>query len=122
MARTNHKTDRCDKGKGFTLIELLVVVAVIAVLIAVLLPALQKAKQLTRRLVCMSNLRQISYGCRLYLNDNDGRFYQKAIAHFTYGGWDGTTFAGMKRPLNPYIGDLSEVGALFQLFLDRLQI
>ncbi|MCD6393108.1 MAG: prepilin-type N-terminal cleavage/methylation domain-containing protein [Planctomycetes bacterium] len=115
MARTNHITDRCGKGKGFTLIELLVVVAVIAVLIAVLLPALQKAKELTRRLVCMSNLRQISYGCKLYLNDNDGRFYQGGIAHFTYGGWDGKNYENdlleerPHRPFNPYFS-LSEVG------------
>lgn len=115
MARTNYMTDRCGKGKGFTLIELLVVVAVIAVLIAVLLPALRKAKELTRRLVCMSNLRQISYGCRLYLNGNDGRFYQGTTANFTYGGWDGNTFKNLPlqdrphRPFNPYLS-LDEAG------------
>ena len=115
MARTNHMTDRCGKGKGFTLIELLVVIAVIAVLIAVLLPALRKAKELTRRLVCMSNLRQISYGCKLYLDDNDGRFYQGLTANFTYGGWDGKAYENLPlqdrphRPLNPYLS-LSEAG------------
>ncbi len=116
MARMNQTTDRCGKRKAFTLIELLVVVAVIAVLIAVLLPALQKAKQLTRRLVCMSNLRSISYGCKLYLDDNDGRFFQRNNANFTYGGWDGDAFKSLPlpnrphRPFNPYLS-LSEVEA-----------
>ena len=116
MARMNQMTDRCCKRKGFTLIELLVVVAVIAVLTAVLLPALHKAKELTRRLVCMSNLRQISYGCKLYLDDNDGRFYQGKTANFTYGGWDGDVFKDLPlqsrphRPFNPYLS-LRETGA-----------
>ena len=104
-------TDRCGKGKGFTLIELLVVVAVIAVLIAVLLPALKKAKVLARRLVCMSNLRQISLGCQSYLDDNDGRFYKGVNANYTYGGWEGASYVGIKRPLNPHVGGLSELGA-----------
>ena len=102
MARTNHMTDRCGKGKGFTLIELLVVVAVIAILLAVLLPALRKAKELTRRLVCMSNLKQISYGCKLYLDDNDGRFYQGINTNFTYGGWDGNTFKSLPMQNRPH--------------------
>lgn len=115
MARTNRTTDRCGKGKGFTLIELLVVVAVIAVLIAVLLAALQKAKELTRRVVCLSNLRQISYGCQSYLNDNDGRFYRGVNANNTYGGWDGKTHENKPledrphRPFNPYFS-LREAG------------
>jgi len=115
MARTNHMTDRCGKRKAFTLIELLVVVAVVAVLIAIILPALHKAKELTRRLACMSNLRQISYGCRLYLNDNDGRFYQGFNANYTYGGWDGDRYKNLPlqdrphRPFNPYLS-LSEAG------------
>ena len=115
MPGMNQMTDRCCKRKGFTLIELLVVVAVIVLLTAILLPALRMAKELTRRLVCMSNLRQISYGCRLYLDDNDGRFYQGVNANNTYGGWDGKAYENLpledrpRRPINPYLS-LSEAG------------
>ncbi len=115
MAGVNQITDRCCKRNGFTLIELLVVVAIIAVLIAIILPSLNKAKQLARRLVCMSNLRQISYGCRLYLDSNDGRFYKGINANYTYGGWDGNRYKDLPlqdrphRPFNPYLS-LSEAG------------
>ncbi len=115
MAGINHMTNRYGQRKGFTLIELLVVVAIIAVLLAIMVPGLHKAKELTRRLVCMSNLRQISYGCRLYLNDNDGRFFQGVNANNTYGGWDGKAYENLplqdrpRRPFNPYLS-LSEAG------------
>ena len=91
-----------DKRRsGFTLIELLVVVAVIAILLAVLLPALRKARMLTKRIACQSNLKQIAVAWNMYLDDNNGRFYQNRNANVLYGGW-----AGMQppspRPLNKY--------------------
>jgi len=62
------------KEKGFTLIELLVVVAIIAILAAMLLPALSKAREKARQAVCMGNLKQISTGLAMYMDDNDGYF------------------------------------------------
>jgi type II secretory pathway pseudopilin PulG len=54
------------------LIELLVVVAIIAVLVAILLPSLAQARSQTKRMLCMSNLRQIGNAWRLYADENSG--------------------------------------------------
>jgi prepilin-type N-terminal cleavage/methylation domain-containing protein/prepilin-type processing-associated H-X9-DG protein len=57
-------------GGGFTLIELLVVIAIIAILAALLLPALKSAKQQSMGVQCMSNMRQMTIGWRMYAQDN----------------------------------------------------
>ena len=59
------------KRGGFTLIELLVVVAVIAILAAILLPALGRAREMARRSVCLSNLRQIGTAMHMYAAEWD---------------------------------------------------
>ncbi len=55
----------------FTLIELLVVIAIIAILAAMLLPVLTRAREIGRRAVCISNLRQIYLGILSYDGDHD---------------------------------------------------
>jgi len=44
---------------AFTLIELLVVIAIIGLLLAIIIPSLKKATEITRKVVCKSNLRQL---------------------------------------------------------------
>ena len=60
--------------RGFTLVELLVVIGIIAVLIAMLMPTLSRAKESTRRIQCMSDLRQLGNAVMMYTQEFKGRF------------------------------------------------
>lgn len=51
---------------GFTLIEVLVVVAIIALLISILLPSLANAREVTRRVVCGTQLAEMGKAMCMY--------------------------------------------------------
>jgi prepilin-type N-terminal cleavage/methylation domain-containing protein/prepilin-type processing-associated H-X9-DG protein len=58
------------RNSAFTLIELLVVIAIIAILAALLLPSLKGAKDQSMGIKCMSNMRQMVLGWRMYAQEN----------------------------------------------------
>jgi prepilin-type N-terminal cleavage/methylation domain-containing protein/prepilin-type processing-associated H-X9-DG protein len=59
------------KSSGFTLIELLVVIAIIAILAAILFPVFAQAREQARKITCVSNLRQLTNGWLMYVQDYD---------------------------------------------------
>jgi prepilin-type N-terminal cleavage/methylation domain-containing protein/prepilin-type processing-associated H-X9-DG protein len=61
-------------NRGFTLIELLVVIAIIAILAAILFPVFAQAREQARKTVCLSNVKQISLGNMMYIQDYDETF------------------------------------------------
>ena len=62
-----------SRRRAFTLVELLVVIGIIAILIAIIMPALNRAREQSRRVRCLSNMRQLTYAWLMYANDNKGK-------------------------------------------------
>jgi prepilin-type N-terminal cleavage/methylation domain-containing protein len=69
--------------KGFTLAEFLVVIAIILLLIAIMRPARSRPRELSRRTVCLGNLKQLSLAWVMYADENDG-----ALVNGEAGNWN----------------------------------
>ncbi len=63
------------RTKGFTLIELLVVIAIIALLMSILMPSLSKVKDMTRTVICTSQMRSWSQIFYMYAEAYQGKFF-----------------------------------------------
>ena len=95
------------KKNSFTLIELLLVTAIIGILVSILLPSLLKAREASRKIVCLSNLKQIGSVLNLYTKNNSGYYPPKAAWNHqtSYLGEYGLTrrMRPSQRYLNPYV-------------------
>jgi len=60
--------------RGFTLIELLAVTAIIAILAAILFPVFAKAREKARQTSCLANVKQLTMGFMMCLQDYDEKF------------------------------------------------
>lgn len=97
--KTRPKTTR-----GFTLIELLAVIAVIALLAALLLPAISRAKSKGQRTACMSNLRQVNLGVRMYSDDSHDASPSPGEAAVTSSKDMTSLYTGYKALMKSYVG------------------
>lgn len=61
------------RSHAFTLVELLVVMGIVALLAALFLPVMGRAAEQGRATACLSNLKQVGIGLRLYLDENNNR-------------------------------------------------
>jgi prepilin-type N-terminal cleavage/methylation domain-containing protein len=59
---------------GFTIIEMLAVLTIVGILSSLLLPALAQVKRRGEATVCISNLRQIAYGFRIFAHENSANY------------------------------------------------
>lgn len=71
MFKQKQSTCQSIGPTGFTLIELLVVISIMSMLMSILLPGLSRARESGKRVVCLSNLRQLTLAWNFYATDND---------------------------------------------------
>lgn len=74
---------------GFTIVELLVVIAIIAILAAILFPVILAAKENGRQTTCLSNLKQLGKGMRLYADEWNDRLPTSRLDNGGHGNPSG---------------------------------
>jgi prepilin-type processing-associated H-X9-DG protein len=74
----------------------LVVIAIIAILAGLLLPALAKAKEKAKAIQCMSNMKQMGLGMKMYMDENEGKlvplFRPNGAAGYAFVRYDPNTW------------------------------
>jgi prepilin-type N-terminal cleavage/methylation domain-containing protein/prepilin-type processing-associated H-X9-DG protein len=100
---------RKDRKRAFTLIELLVVVAIIALLISILLPSLSRARELSKRLVCQSNIKGIGTSFKIYANDNEENWPTPTFNESAQIQWYPTANFDVGKPPGDGSGDYTKV-------------
>ena len=79
----------------------MVVIAVISVLAAITLPVFARARETSRKVTCLSNLRQIGLAFAMYMDDWDSAFPNTDDPYL----WMGRRW---RWPLRPYLGERVE--------------
>jgi prepilin-type N-terminal cleavage/methylation domain-containing protein len=83
--------------RAFTLIELLVVIAIISLLLAIVVPSLRKAKEYAKKVICKSNLHQISLAMGNYEANHKFNFRNSTRWYFRNGTGD-MPYEGASQP------------------------
>src|SRR5580658_7279072 len=81
---------RRPRLRGFTLIELLIVIAIIAILAAIIFPVLASAQKRAWTIQCVSNLRQVGVGMKIFADENN-EMYPISGGNIYWGATDATT-------------------------------
>lgn len=97
QANVCRRVRRCSARAraGFSLIDVLVSMAVIAVLVSLMLPSVRSVREVTRRVICSSNLRQQGIGLSLYAEDNRQAFPSSVFQQMRSAGRIKTEFQDM---------------------------
>ncbi|MBI2927739.1 MAG: type II secretion system protein [Verrucomicrobia bacterium] len=82
MPLHTHRRRNRPPFQSFTLIELLAVLAIIVLLVGVLLPSLRKDKVVARRITCVSHLKCIGLGFRIFATDQTNLFPMAVSTNF----------------------------------------
>ncbi len=89
--------------RAFTLIELLVVITIISILAAILFPVFAQAKGAAKKIVSISNLKQIGFALQMYLSDNDDTLPGTRDSAWGGFGVNPAEVSDVKTILMPYI-------------------
>ena len=72
---------RAPRARGFSLLELLVVLVITTLLTAIMFPGMRAARDSAHKLMCASNMRQVSTGIVLYSSEYRGRIPTSTLAN-----------------------------------------
>jgi prepilin-type N-terminal cleavage/methylation domain-containing protein/prepilin-type processing-associated H-X9-DG protein len=110
-------TRKAAQSPAFTLIELLVVIAIIAILAALILASLNRAKIAADSTACKSNLKQLTLGLTMYVQQegayptNAGVAF-RALSPFVGAPWPENNYAnGDNGAFSSYLGPRQSVFA-----------